>query len=220
MSFSKFLAIALITSIGFLFLQSCTKDDVVSNSDNDDLPGYVLYNYDFSTFSMNDATVDSDISLDECQPMSPDGNLGNTDKKPPVVDRKFPFARIFQEMKLTDEQKASVRELMASHVKCEFQWFRKLQQVRDAIAKRANEERRAIMQKVKDGEITRAEAKVLIDQLNRRVREAIKNNPINEEVREGIIRCREEFINGVAKLLTDEQLVMWKRFLASTKPTK
>ena len=215
MKLFRLLTILFVTVITVALIQSCSSDNNVSGNNDGDVQEFVLINHDVSDFSMVDATENSEIGLDDCQPMNPD--LRDTkNKMSPNANKRLMLDKVFRSMKLTDEQKAKIRELMNAHIRCEMQWFRKLQAAREEIVNRSNAAIRNVMEQVKSGKLTRQEAQRQIQQINMKTREAIKNLPINDEILKGIIRCREEFFAAVASLLNDEQLAIWKRFLAST----
>jgi hypothetical protein len=198
-----------------LFMQSCSNEGSVSNSGSDDTPQFVVYDYNVSEVAMTDATIENDIFVEDAENLRPTEDAKKGRELNPKAGQRIDLARVFNAMNLTDEQKAEIRALMQAKIPCENQWFRKLQAVRNQIVQRANEARRTIIEQVKNGEITREQAHRQINQLNMKVREAIRTHPINEEVRLGLIACRDEFFAAVAELLDEEQLVLWKRFLDS-----
>lgn len=216
MKLFKVFAAIMIPLLALLLMQSCSSDNSVSSTDDNGIQDYNVYDYNFSSFDMHEASLDDDMDLDECQPMRPEFD-GMRDKMPPHAKARMFLGRVFREMNLTEEQRAEIRTLMQSHILCEMQWFRKLQAARQEILTTLNAERRAIMEKVKNGDLTRRQAEPLIRQLNARAMEMIKNLPINEEAREGIILCRETFLDAVGGLLIEEQLVIWNSFLENIK---
>lgn len=215
MKISKFLAILLASIFAMFAVQSCNTESNVADPSSSNSDEYALYNYDLSSLTMTEASFDSEISFTETEIMRPD--LGDTERPlPPHIKQRILLGRVIQAMNLDDEQKAQFRIIMQQHILCEMQWLRKAQAVRKAIQDRANAERRQIMANLNDGEIDRVQAKRMLDELNRRVMEAMRNHPINEEVREGLKLCKEEFNEAVAEMLNEEQLVIWNRFIAST----
>lgn len=205
--------IALILSLLSLFMfQSCSQDSAVNNSNNSTQADYVIYDYDFENLELQEATLENDIFIPEFEPLRPD--LGNTN---PRLGKRIELGKFFVAMKLSEEQKLAIRELMKSYTLCEMQWLRKLQEVRNGIIRKAQEERKSIMEKVRNNELTREEAAKEMRVLNERVKNLLQNHPIHEEVRQGILRCRKIFFDSIAELLTDEQLVIWNRFLNGTK---
>lgn len=205
--FAALLAVMVIS-------QSCSSDNTVSSTDTNNEMSFMVYDYNVDDISMKDGSLESDITILSAENLRPtDDEEGR--KLPPRVKERILLSRVFRQMELDEEQREAVRLLMAAHIRCESQWFRKLHEVRNSIVERANLERREIMNKVKEGEITREQAARLMNQLNMRVREALQNHPINLEVREGLKLCREEFFAAIAELLNEEQLAIWERFLNS-----
>ena len=155
-------------------------------------------------------------------PVGPDDNTG--DKKPsdkkdlrPIQDIRNPFARIFAILELTPEQKAQIREFMIAHRRCEREAIMALREAQKPILEAANQERRAIMEQVKNGDLTREEAGALLRALNERVREAMQNSSEVIAAHQALRNCWDELLRNIASILTPEQLVKWERFLANVR---
>lgn len=214
-SFKFFVVLTVMASVISL-MQSCSSDNSLSNTTDDNIQSITLYDYELNEMNLQDATFESDMTIQECMPMRPDMRESKG-KNAPKTRMSFMLGRVFGQMELTEEQISEIRGLIGSHILCEQQWFRKLHAARIGIINASNLERREIIAKAKNGEITRREADSLIRQLNNRVRNALMNLPINEEAREGLMLCREEFFDSIALILNEEQLVIWDDFLAKMK---
>jgi len=225
MKFFKMIAAILLPVLALSFIQSCSSDNGVTNTDTPSgIEAFNVYDYNFSVVGVSDATLESDYSLDDCMPMNPidDNNKGGKDggkddKKNPHVDKKNPLGRIFRDLNLTEDQKAQIKELMKGHILCEMQWFDKLKAAREEAMVGFKEARQAIVDQVKSGAITREEGKAQLKVLNQELRDKLANLPINEEVRAGIILCREEFLAAIGLILTPEQKLIWDDFVAKIR---
>jgi Spy/CpxP family protein refolding chaperone len=123
-------------------------------------------------------------------------------------------------LKLTPDQLTQVKAFMRAHIECEFGWLKQLRESQRAIVKDANEKRRDVIQNLKDSIITPEEARAQIKEINIATREALKNNPLNEEVRKGLKDCMDKFFADISSILTPEQLVKWNRFIANLPPKR
>lgn len=211
----RLIAVIAILTASISWLQSCS-DNGVSESQNSDIEQYVLYNYDVTNAEMDDATENDDIYIVENRPPSPDDQRADK-KRPRHAIGHFVLGKVFRDMELTAEQKVEVRNFMHELYVCELTWFRKLHDARLEVLADANAQRRAIVLQVKNGEITRMEGLRLIAELNLKTRLEIRTLAINEEIREGIKLCRENFLSSISTILTEEQLVIWNDFLLKIK---
>lgn len=188
--------------------------------------------YYSSVFSVNEPSTNiADIYVEGNEtadfgempmPVGPDDNTGNNkpnDKKDlrPNQDIRNPFARIFALLELTAEQKAQIREFMIAHRRCEREAIVALREAQKPILVAANQERRAIMEQVKNGELTREEAGALLKALNQRVREEMQNNEAVIAAHQALRNCWEELLRNIGSILTPEQLVKWEKFLANVR---
>jgi len=120
----------------------------------------------------------------------------------------------FKMLNLTDDQKTSIRDLART-----FQQNMKplIQQFYDAnksIIEDANVKRRAIMDDVKSGKITREAAATQIKTLNQTTRELIKNNPASQTTKVSMCGERNKLLAGVTAVLQGDQLALWKAWIA------
>jgi molybdopterin/thiamine biosynthesis adenylyltransferase len=81
----------------------------------------------------------------------------------------------------------------------------------------ANLARQAIIEKVKAGEMTRAEAAVELRKINADTKAAIAEDEATQEAIAALKACRDEFFAGIKALLTDEQAEKWDAFIARLK---
>lgn len=137
----------------------------------------------------------------------------------PEGDRaRHPLARLFRALQLTDEQKATARELVAAHEDCVSSILERLRASEIEILAPFREERSAIVAKVKAGELSREEARPLLRQLALDAREALLANPLREEARAALEECRTTFYRSLRAILTDEQAAILDRWVNHEGP--
>lgn len=224
----KFFATIFIAIVTIFAIQSCNKDNGVVNTQNPfDIEEYSINDYNFSNALLSNATLENDFEIGNCVPMHPlgpknDGNGNGNGKKMdnknnPFVKNMFNFNRIFRELNLSDAQKEEIKSIIEAHFNCEKSWFEKLQKAREEVLEKYRTKRQAIMEQVKNGEITRLEARELLFEMNKSIFEELNNLPINKEVKEGILACREEFFAAIGSILSPEQKEIWDKFINRIK---
>ncbi|MDX9789878.1 MAG: hypothetical protein WCZ17_10610 [Candidatus Kapaibacterium sp.] len=212
----KYLKIVATLVFAVLFLQSCNSDKTTAGADLNDVGSLALYEYNFEVVDFREVGFESDYEIAEMEPMRPDAEL-REDRLPPQIKSRLQLGKVFNLMNLSDEQKSEIRGLVNNNRNCETRWMSRLHSSRENIIKQANETKRRILQQYRNEEITRSEANRKMNQLNMRVRNALHNNSVNAEVREGIKNCRNELFRNIAQLLDEEQLEVWTRFVRSIK---
>jgi hypothetical protein len=120
----------------------------------------------------------------------------------------------FKQLNLTDDQKTQIRALAKT-----FQQDMKplIQQFYDAnksIIQDANAKRRAIMDDVKGGKITRDSAVAQIRDLNQVTRDLIKNNPASQSIKMLMCAERDKLFAGVGAVLQGDQITKWSDWIA------
>ena len=88
-----------------------------------------------------------------------------------------------------------------------------LKEAEREILQAANQERREIFQQLRDGDITRAEARELLRQLHQELKETLDNDPDVQEARENLRDCFITLFENIEGELTEEQLEKWERWL-------
>ena len=176
-----------------------------------------LTSYDLVIGSMEieDATFENEVRV------KPDrGAMGPTDSRGPRDDRpdggmRHPFGRLLNALNLTEEQRLQVAELLKTHHDCIKSAHDIYREHVSEIMTAAREAHKGIMASYRNGEISREEARAQLQQLNRRVREALKNSNALARVREMMKACDDEFFRSLAAILDDEQRVLLRRYIAS-----
>jgi hypothetical protein len=182
---------------------------------------YVLALYDVNSYDVVDGTLNTEVSVNSIVPPNTDKPcvmVNQSGFRPPMF--RNPLGRILRDLKLTPDQLTQVKDFMKTHAECEFGWLKQLRDSQRAIIKDANDQRKVVIQDLKDSVITPTEARAKIKEINIATREALKNNPLNAQVQQGLKDCMDEFIANISSILNSEQLIKWNRFISSFPPRK
>ncbi len=215
---SKMTAFALAALLALIGLASCEKGDTPLEANTEDFSEFefLLYDIELETeTAMTEATLDEEISLTYegdfvTEPVS---YLENKPQFRKHKQAKILLYLVLRELNLNDEQKELVYGFWADHRKCVIEAKIKLFKSQMEIIKAANEERKLILDLLKDSVITREEAITKLIQLNIKTRKALYENPLRIETMEAIKECRIAFMANISSILDEEQLAKWNSFL-------
>jgi hypothetical protein len=211
----------ILALFSVFMISSCSEDNTPSGTNDMNVDSYdqmVAYE-GFDEVELYEATIDDEPALiypvgdQDLDPANIDRRERMRDQRP---DKRHPlrmFGPVFREMELTEEQRLALRPIFQSHFECVKELMIQLRQSEREIIADAREERRAIIEQLRNEEITREEARELLRQLNMETREALRTNPLREEIRESLQDCREALLENIAELLTEEQLEIWNEWL-------
>ena len=185
---------------------------------------YAILDFEDSMDAVQDATLDEPMEMD------PELCSGEAIREGHRFGRHAPPCRglprqgrakwgnhlgaILHAMKLTEEQREQVRELMDAHRECAREPLAAICENSRDIIEDANEQRRAILEAAKAGEITREEAHEQIMALNQATREASRENPDNQEAFEALCDCKLALFDGIRPILDEEQQAVWDAWVA------
>ncbi|RPI68287.1 MAG: hypothetical protein EHM43_05350 [Ignavibacteriae bacterium] len=153
-----------------------------------------------------DATVEQEMRE------KPEDRRGDNRRGPAVV---HPFGRLLNALKLTEEQRTQVAELLKNHKACAGEALAIMKENNKAIMEKARAARAEIIAQVEAGTMTKEDARAAIRALNERVRNALRNSDLRERVREMLKSCDAEFLRALRQILTEEQVIIFDRWLAS-----
>jgi polyhydroxyalkanoate synthesis regulator phasin len=132
---------------------------------------------------------------------------------------RHPFGSLLRALKLTPEQQETVKGLLAAHEDCMKEALMGLRKSEREILAPFNARRDAIREKVKNGEMTREEARAALADLNKAAREALRGNTeARKAAGDAIKKCREDFMTSLRGILTEEQIPVLRRWLAGNGP--
>jgi hypothetical protein len=203
---SAMMVLAIVVAFGF---NSCIKDDVVTpNGGSQPMIG-VDYNapsnYVMATYNAEENFVPATTET-EMEYVDAVGDGG----RPPMPPKGLFLGDIFRRMKVTREQMKEFHVFIVAFEKCSREAQSLPQEEIRAMIKVANEQVRAIIAKVRSGEITREAAKPLIEQINKALRERLEAS-VDQQAR---CECLRELFRKIYSKLTDEQKALWDAWKA------
>jgi hypothetical protein len=202
-----------ITMALCISLAACSNEGIVSPTDDsgDGTSELVMRATEISALTVEMPVEDGSIASEiRERPSRPD-----TVNRPNPREPKRPFARLLDALKLDETQRASVAELLAQHKECVDAALASLRAAEREIIAAAEAARKDVLAQVQAGTLTRQEAIEQIRNINQRARTALKGLPQREGTRAAIKNCDETFYAGLETLLTPEQVVILKRWIAS-----
>lgn len=214
MTFAMLFA-ALVLSFG---LSSCQKNSDTPTDPNTGDAGivntaYIVLNAPDQAGSLIEGSETSECGLNAS---TPDAYMMGKEMKdgPAKPGMNVPFMRILRELKLTKDQMVTLDSLLKDYRKCEFESRKALRTAEMVIIKAANEQRKAIMDQLKAGTITKEEARTQLKALNLATRETLKNDPDVQAALAALKACQEAFFANVRGILTEAQQVIWDKYMA------
>ena len=165
----------------------------------------------FNSTMLNYSVIGGDI------PFSP-GNPGLRGMR--WYDR-FDFGKhlgfFFRQLNLTDDQKTAVRDLAKTFHTNMKPLVRQFHEANKTFLQEANTSRRAIMDQVKAGTLTREEAAAQIKVLNQATRDKINANPASQAIKTAMCAERDTLFAGIKAILKGDQVTKWDNWIAKLK---
>lgn len=202
-----------------MFLIGCNESSDVnlSNSAPYESAEFAFYKFDDAMNGIADASLDNEMGFHSYFnhpdfPRHDGNNFGHRERRGPkdrFHHKGRHLGRILWQLDLSEEQRNSVREFMEESRECLREPFAQFREAAKPYIEAANEERREIIQQVRDGEMTREEARELIKEINESKREEIENCPECVEARDAMCVCNLTLFDDIASLLNDDQLETW-----------
>lgn len=129
----------------------------------------------------------------------------------------FMMGMALRQLNLTADQITQVKTFLAEKDTCQFLLVAQLRASELPIRDTANAHRQIIIQNLKNGSITRAEAYTELKALNDSTRAALLNNPVRKTVSDGLKACEDTFFSNVDSILDANQKTIWEAFVARYK---
>lgn len=221
----KLLIIAILPLIFF----ACNQKDEINSPNNDDFNSaqFVLIDYLDVQNGVEDATLDKDLTLND--PLFSMNFMGMKGEFTPGQKAlagngwfdKYDFGKhlgkAFRLLKLTDEQKEKVRGLMKTYNESMKELLKDFREANAEIVKKANADRKAIVDKIKSGEMTREEAKEALKTLNEKTRAAIEAKRDTIAVKDKMCAARATLFRSVNSILNETQKDQWEKMVQRLK---
>lgn len=220
------LGLAALFLLPVFFFGGCSeKSDVnAPNQINFDSPQFAVIDYKDINNAIEEGTIDTPIAVNNVLANYGFMNMGSAFVEGGLMMRGNPWLEhfdfgkhlglFFRRLKLTDEQKVNLKDLMTAYHAAIKPLVKEFVDANKEIIADANAKRKEIADKVKSGELTRAEAAPLIKALNEATRDAIKNNPESITVKGKMCDARTTLFDGIAKILSPDQLEKWNTLIS------
>lgn len=217
----KYKFLVLLIPLIVIFIWGCSQSNEVEpvQSSSFDSPQFIMIDNNDLLNGIEDATLTTDMkfstSLFNFGILSLTNNLNAND---PIIRgipwlANFDFTKqlglIFRRLDLTEAQVTDIRALMKTYHESLRPLLKEFQDANKEIVKAANEKRKAIMDDLKNGVITRQQANEKIRILNIETRQQIKDNPESIRIRDLICQLNKKLMEDIKALLTSEQVVKW-----------
>jgi len=230
MNYKKlFLIFPVLVTVLLLIITGCNSKEEINSPQNSnfDSPQYVLIDNTDLENGIDVASLDKEMDFSASLfdysfiKTSSAFGVGNIALKGNGWFDKFDFGkhlgRIFKQLNLSDDQKASVKGFMQEYHAAVKQLAQKFREANKSIVDSANIKRKAVMEELKSGAITKEQAKVRINRINEVTKTLIQNNPASLRIKEAMCTERTNLLGKIAGILTAEQLTKWDEFISKIK---
>lgn len=197
------------TSSDYMFVDIADVIDGIDNAtiDNEMTFNPVLSNYSFLGSSVHSNGLGNKMTFGN--PM-----LRGNQWLDGLLQRKH-FGRIFQQLNLTETQRTEVNAIIKTFHDSMKTYVGQFRETNKSIIQEANTLRRAILERLRNNEITRIEAQKEIKELNLQTKEKIMNNPESAEIKDQMCGLRTQLLAGIESVLTEEQKIKWNNWLSN-----
>lgn len=228
-SIKSLFALTSFIILAFIGFSGCSdKGDVnAPGQANFDSPEFAFIDYTDVTNGIEEASLENEITFDNTLfnytfvgtngVMTP----GNPKLKGNPWMHRFDFGKhlglFFRGLKLTDAQKVLLKEHMTKFHETMKPLVQQFKEANAQIIADANEARKAIMEKVKDGSLTRLEAAVQLKKLNEDTRALIDANPATIDIKTQMCAARDQLLSDVRSVLVDDQVTKFDNLMKLIK---
>ena len=184
------------------------ENNEVTNLDSAEL---AVAGFDDFMASVDDATLDKEMG------MSPVFHGGRFHHRRPgfLFGPGAHVGKILRELGVSSDQISQIRELLQAQRTCAQEPLESLRAANQDLIDAANAQRRAVLDSVRNGELTREQAHARIKAINDSTHQAIRDNPDNAPFLQTLCACRTTLFAGIRALLTEAQQAQWDEWVAS-----
>ena len=227
-----FAFLILLIVIPVLTFTGCSKHDGITSPNNIDFnsPVYALVDYTDLTNSIDDATIDTPMELNSAMYQYSFLNMASftpeNAQRMGLMDggrwmKQFDWGKHLginlRLLKLSDEQKAAVKELITKYHDSFKELVSTFAEANKSIVEAANAKRKEIAAEVKAGTLTRAEAAIKIKSLNERTRNAIEENPASKRIKNQMCALRADLLTDIGSKMIGDQVGKWRLIVSLLK---
>jgi hypothetical protein len=218
----------LIISITFLFSACNQSNEVeVAKQVNFDSPVFATIDYSDVLNGIDDATLTSDLSINSSLLSYSflSSHQSFTMNNPSVLNIKwmahYDFGKhlglILKKLNLDDSQKEAVQGFMKTYHEGMKVLVKEFHELNKSIFEQARLDRKAIIDDLKAGKITRIEAGLKLKELNEKVRKEIASNPANENIKKQMCELGNTLFANIKSVLNSEQSEKWDQMIKRIK---
>ncbi len=176
------------------------------NPDSFNTDSFAIVDPDDAFANLEEATLESEMAMNSAFHQG-DGDFSRHHMHPRGPGSHL--APVLFRLGLDLDQLRQLRAIVREHRLSVHESFEGLRDANMDLIEQANIERRAIVDAYKAEEITRDEAWARLRELNERTREAIRNNPANDEFLQQICDDRVQLLDDIRSILTGDQVAEW-----------
>ncbi len=223
------LGMAVLLLLPVLYFTGCSEKGEVNSPDqlNFESSQFAVIDFIDVENAIEDGTIETPLAINSVFLSYSFLNMGNgftaggpMMKGNPWLER-FDFGKhlglFFRRLKLTDVQKTQLKDFMVIFHETMKPLVQEFKDANKDIIEKANADRKVIVEKVKAGELTRAQAAPLLKSLNEATREAIKNNPKTVEVKTKMCAARTQLFTSIKGILAGDQITMFENWIKLIK---
>lgn len=218
----------LFISFSTLYFTGCDRHNDISSPGMDNMnynsAQFVVLDYTDFNNGVVDATIDSDMTFDNSLlnytflTMTDDFKPGSPFMKGIPWLLEFDYSRhfggILHSLNLSDSQKNSVMGFVKTYHDSIKSLARQFYNANKGLIAAADTQRKAIVDSVKNGKLTRAQAIVKIEALNKNTKTQIENSSASLAIKSEICQTRKTLFDNIASILTSDQLTIWNNAIA------
>lgn len=198
----RILSMMMIALLGAFIITSCDK---TASTQVEDTSDYTYDSYGFYSSELTDTEV-----TEPCEESPMDFKNG-----PAPMPKMIQMKRILKDLQLTDAQIEQVKIFHQQHIDCITTAMQALKASEREIISAANTSRRALLDSLNEGLITKEDVRIRMRQLALETKTALRENPLRETTMTAIRDCIETYLENIGGILTEEQLVLWEEFLTN-----
>jgi hypothetical protein len=232
----KFNLILFLVTAGFMFLiSSCCKDDQTNPPQpNTTIQKEATTDIDLLTPAtdlvesavLEMATLDAEFSITE--KAIPEDEIINIELNEQtsvfccVGKKETNMTKFLNSLKLTRDQMILLKAAINDYKLCRNELNIKIKGIYKEILTKANDQRTLLMRQYKAGEITDRELKSSLENLNQRIKNALKESLSKLNINEYFKKCYRAYMENVKLILSPEQWKKWVEWykVINTKGTK
>jgi hypothetical protein len=224
-------ALSALILLSLIYFTACNdKKDMNSPANQDlnlDSPSLAVIDYTDVVNAVQDATIDSDMSfnntllnytfLNSTDGFTPESAMMKSNAWLANFDFTKHLGRVLRGLNITPDQLTSIKGFAKTFHDSMKVYVKQFYNANKDTIANAKIKRKAIVDSVKSGLITRIKAIADIKVLNQETRSKIANNSASLAIKAEMCADRTTFFRNIASILTADQLTKWNQKIAQIK---